>query len=98
MTVKHAHHAGDGTARIWHDADGVHLDVCGLNPPAPMVEILKLLDGGGISTLIAHLDREPIFLYPELDERGWSHEILPSQCGDAACEHEVRLQLVRLRP
>jgi hypothetical protein len=45
-----------------------------------------------------HLDREPIFLYPELDDRGWAHEIVAAACGDPACEDEVRLQLTRLRP
>jgi hypothetical protein len=94
----HAGHHGDGENRIWQSADGVHIDVRGLNPPEPMIEILKLLDSEGISSVIAHLDREPIFLYPELDERGWSYEMLPSECGDASCEHEVRLQLVRLHP
>jgi hypothetical protein len=97
--VIHVHrHRGDGTTRIWQSADGVHIDVRGLNPPEPMIEILKLLDGGGLSSLTAHLDREPIFLYPELEERGWSHEVLPSECGDTACDHEVRLHLVRLYP
>ena len=32
----------------------------------------------------ARLDREPIFLYLELDDRGWSYEIVPASCGDAA--------------
>lgn len=96
--MKHTSHRKEGTSRIWHSADGAHIDVRGLAPPEPMVEILKLLDRGDIASLIAHLDREPIFLYPELDERGWSYEILPSECGGTACEHEVRLQLVRLHP
>jgi hypothetical protein len=48
--------------------------------------------------LIAHLDREPIFLYPELDDRSWSHELITSSCGDPDCEDEVRLRLVRLTP
>lgn len=87
----------DGT-RVWRTADAVHVDVRGLEPPEPMVIILRLIDGGEVDApLIAHLDREPIFLYPELDDRGWAHEIIPSECGDVACENEVQLQLVRLR-
>jgi hypothetical protein len=44
-----------------------------------------------------HLDQEPLFLYPELDDRGWSHELVSSSCGDPSCEDEVRLRLVRMR-
>ena len=66
-------------SRIWHTANTVHVDVRGLSPPEPMVAILRLLEGGEVeSVLVAHLDREPIFLYPELDNRGWSHEIVRS--------------------
>ena len=46
----------------------------------------------------ARLYRELIFRYPELPElgdRGWSYEIVPASCGDAACEDDVRLHLVR---
>lgn len=88
--------ADDGE-RVWRTADAVHIDVRGLEPPEPMVMILGLIDGETGSPVIAHLDREPIFLYPELDERGWGHEIIPSECGDPACDDEVLLQLVRLR-
>ena len=49
-----------------------------------MVAILQTIEGGEVDTaLIAHLDREPIFLYPELDDRGWSHEIHPSLRAEA---------------
>ena len=83
-------------ARLWRTADGVHLDVRGLPPPEPMVEILSLIDRGEVEgPLIVHLDREPIFIYPELEERGWSHEILQSECGDPACDEDVKLRLVR---
>ena len=81
--------------RIWRSADGVHIDVRGLEPPEPMVEILRLIDQGAVeSVLIAHLDREPIFLYPELVDRGWNHEILPA-CGESDCADEVKLRIVR---
>jgi hypothetical protein len=53
----------------WRDEEGFHVDVRGLAPPEPMVTILTLLDALG--ELIAHLDRDPVFLYPELAERGW---------------------------
>ncbi len=83
-------------SRIWRVADAVHIDVRGLAPPEPMVAILQTIDGGDIDTaLIAHLDQEPIFLYPELDDRGWSHELLPSSCGGTDCEDGVMLRMAR---
>jgi len=82
----------------WQTADGTHLDVRGLEPPAPMGKILGLIDTGKVDdVLIVHLDREPIFLYPELDDRGWDHEVVSATCGDPACEDEVRLRLVRMK-
>lgn len=88
--------APDGADRTWMTADGLHLDVRGLEPPEPMVEILRLLEGGAVSCpVIVHLDRDPIFLYPELDERGWAHERIVSECGDPACADEIKLRLTR---
>ncbi len=41
-------------------------------------QILRLIDGDpGVTVIIAHLDREPIYLYPELEDRGWAHDIAP---------------------
>jgi Uncharacterized conserved protein (DUF2249) len=83
-------------SRTWRTADAVHIDVRGLEPPEPMVAILQTIEGGEVDTaLIAHLDREPIFLYPELDDRGWSHEIIQSSCGSTDCEDGVMLRMVR---
>jgi hypothetical protein len=83
-------------SRIWRTADAVHIDVRGLDPPEPMIAILRALDGGEIDTaLVAHLDRDPIFLYPELDDRGWNHELMVSSCGGGDCEDGVMLRMVR---
>jgi hypothetical protein len=83
-------------ARVWRTCEAVHIDVRGLEPPEPMVEILRLIDGGEVEgALVAHLDREPIFLYPELDDRGWSHELMDSSCGDHECADGVKLRMVR---
>ncbi len=63
-------------ARFWFDAEGLHLDVRGLPPPAPMIEALRLLDGlkdGGDSILL-HTPQFPVPLLPELEERGWAWE------------------------
>jgi hypothetical protein len=97
--VRHESPPLDDASRVWRDSDGLHIDVRGLEPPEPMVAILRLIDGTVVKgALIAHFDREPIFLYPELDDRGWSHEALPSGCGEPDCEHAVTLLLQRMAP
>jgi len=86
----------DGS-NLWVTEDGLHLDVRGLSQPQPMDEILGLIDRGEAGNiLIVHLDDEPIMLYPELDDRGWTHEIVSAHCDDPACNDDVRLKLVRL--
>lgn len=84
-----APHASPGASpRQWHDADGAHIDVRGLAPPQPLVEILRLLDTlSREAVLIVHHDREPMLLYPELAERGWLADALDAPAG------EVRLRL-----
>lgn len=67
-----------------------HLDLRGLEPPRPAVTILTFLarpDAG--DEVVVQLAREPVFLYPELVERGWTWEPLAVEPGD------VRLRLVR---
>jgi uncharacterized protein (DUF2249 family) len=57
-----------------HEAAGT-LDVRGLEPPQPMVAVLErleMLDDGETLTVVH--DRRPTFLYPQLDERGFTHE------------------------
>ena len=77
-------------AEIWREGGDAHIDVRGLNPPEPMRAILRLLEQPDCSaTVIVHHEREPIFLYPELAERGWRHEIVAGDPG------EVRLRLTR---
>ena len=83
-------------ARLWRTPEAVHIDLRGLDPPDPMVEVLRLIDSGAAdAAIVAHFDREPIFLYPELEDRGWSHEIVESGCGGPGCATDVRLRLVR---
>ncbi len=77
-------------ANEWHAADGIHIDVRGLSPPEPMVAILTLLEHPDTNDRVfVHHDREPVFLYPELAERGWHHQIVAGEPG------EVRLLLTR---
>lgn len=78
--------------RHWSGADGLHLDVRGLECPQPLVEVLRTIDGGEVDSLTVHLDQEPLLLYAELDDRGWNHELLPADADG------VQLRLTRLRP
>jgi len=57
------------------DGDMKVLDVRGLEPPEPMVQILERLDAlaQGQRFVVLH-ERRPMFLYPQLDERGFLHE------------------------
>lgn len=74
--------------RIWRDGEVVHIDVRGLEAPRPLVAILTLIDGGGhAGHVVVHHEREPLYLYPELEERGWQYARLASPAG------EVRLEL-----
>lgn len=51
------------------------LDVRGLEPPQPMVRVLEEMDRLGPGAVLeVHHDRRPMFLYPQLDERGFAHE------------------------
>jgi tRNA 2-thiouridine synthesizing protein A len=85
--------------RMWRAADAVHIDVRGLEPPETMGAILQALDGGEVAgALVGHFDHEPIFLYPELDDHGWSYELMPSHCGGADCEDGVMVRMVRWGP
>ncbi|MBF0252089.1 MAG: DUF2249 domain-containing protein [Alphaproteobacteria bacterium] len=63
--------------RRWQEDDGVHLDLRGLHPPQPMIEVLREIEGGARVTIILHMDRDPIPLYAELEERGWAARRLP---------------------
>jgi uncharacterized protein DUF2249 len=77
-------------ARRWVDADGVHIDVRGLQPPGPLVAILELVESIRDATpVIVHHERDPQLLYPELAELGWRALRLEAEPG------EVRLRLER---
>lgn len=80
------------SAPHWEADDGHHIDVRGLDAPQPMLQILALLEMIApvpAAAVIVHHDREPIYLYPELAERGWNHALLPAEGS------EVRLRLWR---
>ena len=82
----------DPARRSWSDIDGAHIDVRGLAPPAPLVAILGLIRAVPAGTVvIVHHERDPVFLYPELAEIGWTAERIAGDPG------EVRLRLERAR-
>ena len=82
--------SGEGQSRRWVEADGIHIDVRGLPPPQPMVSILALVESIRDATpVVVHHERDPVFLYPELAEIGWTSERLDAPDG------EVRLLLKR---
>lgn len=75
----------------WLGDDGWHIDVRGLPPPQPLVQILKLVRSVETDVaVIVHHDRDPQLLYPELAQIGWQAEPI------AAAPGEVRLRLSRL--
>jgi len=78
------------TAKVWIENGTTHIDVRGLGAPEPMVAILTLLEQPEQSgPVIVHHDRNPVYLYPELAERGWGYEISLNEPGN------VRLYLTR---
>lgn len=62
-------------AAVGGDPVTLSLDVRGLEPPLPMLRVLECLErlGPGQRLEVVH-DRRPLFLYPQLDERGFLHE------------------------
>jgi len=67
------------------------IDVRGLEPPQPLVKIVTLLENPDVTdTVIVRHDRDPLLLYPELEERGWTWEVLASPEG------ELHLRLSRI--
>lgn len=85
---------GTSQARQWSEAGETHIDVRGLAPPDPLVAILRLLrtlgpGAGDDACVTAHLDRDPVMLYPELAQIGWDAERVEGEPG------EVRLRLRR---
>lgn len=72
----------------WQAHDGLHIDTRGLQPPDPMVAILWHIEQADQrGPITAYFDRDPIHLFIELAERGWSSEYLVREPDD------VRLKL-----
>jgi uncharacterized protein (DUF2249 family) len=79
-----------GQPKIWQEGDVAHIDVRGLPPPQPLYAVLSLLEGiDGQGPVTLHHEREPLLLYPELEERGWKWRHLAGEPG------EIRLELTK---
>jgi uncharacterized protein (DUF2249 family) len=74
-------------------APGDIVDVRGLEPPQPMVRVLERAEGlaPGQVLVVVH-ERRPIFLYPQLEARGFSHQTTDVGPG------EVRITIRRPGP
>ena len=60
----------------------IQLDNRGLQPPEPMVRILEILNKCSSDDVIeALMDRRPMFLFPELEERGLPFTCMPNDLG-----------------
>ena len=60
----------------------VRLDNRGLSPPEPMTRILGALENlAADGVLFAQMDREPIFLFAELHDRGYRYTCDPDGSG-----------------
>lgn len=58
------------------------LDNRGLEPPQPMIRTLEMLETlTNDDTLIINNDRRPMFLFPELDDLGYSYETTKLENG-----------------
>ncbi len=75
----------------WPEGEVWHIDVRGLPPPEPFVAIVRLIEGEArhAPEVIVHHERDPVFLYPELAERGWAAQRIEGEPG------EFRLRLWR---
>lgn len=63
---------GPEGAMTWREEDGIHIDVRMLKPPMPLRAIVRLVEATAEdATIVVHHERDPVFLYPELAERGW---------------------------
>ncbi len=63
-------------------APTTHLDNRGLQPPEPMIRILEALEHLAPGAVLAAInERDPVFLYPELEARGAAIRAEPKSDG-----------------
>ena len=60
----------------------IQLDARGLEPPQPMMKILEAIAVlPADAMLAAHTDRQPMLLYPLLEQRGFTYETIKQSDG-----------------
>lgn len=81
--------ARDGSV-ITRQGSTITIDVRGLEPPQPLIDILQVLESPDVTETVMVLhDRDPLLLYPELEERDWSWTEITAPAG------EMHLRLAR---
>lgn len=66
-------------------AKKVTVDNRGLEPPEPMMRIMEALEKlGSDEVLVAINDRPPMFLFPQLEARGFDHQTEEQEDGSFA--------------
>lgn len=74
-------------ARLHRDGDRLYINVTGLEAPQPLVAILSVLDQPDFEgPLTATIDRDPLYLYAELAERGWNWKMCSAEPGNFVLE------------
>ena len=70
-------------AEIWREDGVIHIDVRALPAPDPFVAALRLIEHPGTGDeIIFHNDREPVHLFPELLEQGWTWRVETDRPGE----------------
>ena len=86
----------EGAESVQVTNNAAHLDVRSLEPPQPLVKILTVLDGPDpVDELFVRIHREPVFLFPELAERGWEYEVQEHHLNGEEEEFLLRLKKSR---
>lgn len=75
------------------------LDVRGLEPPGPLVAIVQKLEEPDTGDhFFVRIHREPIYLHPELNERGWRCDILSVEDNqDGGQDYLLKISKHRVR-
>ena len=75
---------GNGVAPSEAEAHWTRLDNRGLEPPEPMIRTFAALGALPCGEILEiHNDRQPMFLYPHLEERGYHYQTLDEADGSA---------------
>ena len=63
-------------------SDVPFIDTTGMEPPQPFVTIMAWIDANpGAPKVIVRLERNPVYLFPELVEINWQWEYLTEETG-----------------